>query len=590
MMKRKLTLISLVVAAALLFGACTGETTVPTTSSTGSTTKGTTAATTGTTTATAETTKELETIYLDLMMFSLKGFDDKINTALESPVFDEIEKQTGVRLSFTGLTGDQTDVIMASRSTTDLLTVVSVDQCNRLIEADMVIPLDDLIQTMAPNVRDLYPERLESSRSELSNGTGKIYFLPSNAGTNAVPIREDISLYTLRWDYYAAMGYPSVSSPEDMLAVLVDMQALYPENPDGQKTYGISGTFATLAHRFYYTHGYEIADNSNQQAWINIKDIELNMMYGTEDSIFWDAIKYVYKANQLGIMDPEYLTQTEEDYTNKVKTGRVLSPDIRWLGITEFNSQAELEYPDEGIGFATIPVEAKVWNPGESVAGWGPTFSLSIASTCKDPERAMMLIDYLYGYEGSRLINTGVQGRDWEYKDGKPVLTNFGLTKWLTGGDSWEIKTLFTYLSNFCGIKAGTISPDGGQVNLYQDAAIYSRTMLSVDKAMSSYYGVSFPFEKIVELVEAGKAVRADNWDSRIQTATGSAGEDIARIDVKMASIAETYLPQIILAKSDAEFDALKAAMISEMKANGYDTSVADWMARFNAAKAKYGK
>ncbi|HBP38552.1 MAG TPA: hypothetical protein DD640_07400 [Clostridiales bacterium] len=577
-MKRTIKLTILLIVAAMLLGACTTQTTAPTTAPT------TGGATTAATTTEAE---GREVITLDLMMLGLQAFSDKINQSLDSPIFDEIEAQTGVRLTFTGTTGDQKDVILASRATTDIITVISTDECEALIQGEMVIPLDDLINEYAPNVRDLYPDRLESSRNDLSNGTGKVFFLPSNCGNGAPPQRIDIGAFTTRWDYYAAMGYPEVSSPEDMLDLLVDMQAAYPTTADGLKTYGISGTSASMAQRWLYQYQYLKIDNSNNDAFVDVMSCDIKFQYGDPDSVYWNGIKYLNQAYRLGILDPEILTQTEEDYTKKVTNGQVLSPDIRWLGILDFNATAEEKY-GPGAGYVSLPVAGFVHNPGYDAAGWGPTFSLAICSTCQYPERAMELINYMYGYEGSRLVNSGVEGRDWTYVDGVPTLTNFAIAKWLTGGDTWEVKNLWTYFSNFFGIKAGTVCPDGGQVNLYQDSAIYSKTLISCDKSYCDYYQVSYPYEKILNMIEEGTAYSADEWDSRIATGTGAAGDDIARIDTKIENIAVTYVPQCVLAKTDAEFEALQTQMLSEMDANGYEQSVADWTARFEAAKAKY--
>ena len=584
MKKNYCTLLVVLLILTVLLSGCQNSQNADTTAQTSETTSTTTTESTA-----APETVSREVITLDLMMAGLAGFADKINTVTNSEVFDEIEEQTGVRMTFTGLTEEQRDVVYASGETTDLITVISTDDCNTLIESEMVIPLDDLIDTFAPNVRDLFPERLASSRDELSNGTGEAYFLPSNAGYGTVNVRTDNSLYHIRWDYYDEMGYPEVTSPDDMLNLLAEMQQLHPQTEDGQKIYGISCVVDTMIKRFTETYGYTRIDNGNNQVLINMMTNEIAFMYGEEDSLFWDAMAYYNKANRMGILDPESLTQTEEDYTDKVTIGRVLSPDFSWLGLTAFNALAEEENPGDNVGFETIPVEGVVYNPGLSIAGWGPTFSLAICATCDYPERAMELINYLYGYEGSRLLNSGLEGRDWEYVNETPVLTEFGIDKWINGGDDWEIKVIRTYLSNFVGIKAGTTCPDGGYVNLYYDTDVYSQTMLSVDLAYSEHYNVGYPFEKLLTMIDEGTAYEATDYDSRLCTATGSSSEDISRIDAKIEDIARAYIPLLVLAESDEEFASLKADMIDELETNNYAESVADWTARFNAALEKYG-
>ena len=71
-----------------------------------------------------------------------------------------------------------------------------------------------------------------------------IYAIPSEVSSNpsTVPIEALELNYGsyLRWDIYAELGYPEISTLEDLLPVLKEMQQLVPVSDSGKPTYAFS--------------------------------------------------------------------------------------------------------------------------------------------------------------------------------------------------------------------------------------------------------------------------------------------------------------------------------------------------------------
>ena len=125
-----------------------------------------------------------------------------------------------------------------------------------------------------------------------------------------------------------------------------------------------------------------------------------------------------------GILDPEFATQTHEDFVLKVAEGRVLGlldeewdytggryPPGRWTG---------------GAHLCGLPVtiDRSVKCPSlkqqNLAVGWG----IGITKSCKDPVRAVRFLDWLCSDEAQILLNWGIEGVDYYYdENGKRCIT-----------------------------------------------------------------------------------------------------------------------------------------------------------------------
>ena len=63
---------------------------------------------------------------------------------------------------------------------------------------------------------------------------------------------------------------------------------------------------------------------------MNLETLNYENNYLDPDSIFWNGIKFFYKANQLGIFDPEAFTMENDQYISKISTGQVLVAAATW--------------------------------------------------------------------------------------------------------------------------------------------------------------------------------------------------------------------------------------------------------------------
>ena len=141
------------------------------------------------------------------------------------------------------------------------------------------------------------------------------------------------------------------------------------------------------------------------------------------DSMYVAGLKLLFKANQMGLVDPESTTQNFDTVNSKYKDGAVLYSLWPWLGAGSYNSKENME---AGKGFMSVAMEgAKYLCYGGTPLG-NVKYGILVGSQTKDPQRMVDFIDWLYSPEGIATKGCGPEGLTWELKDGKPTFTEFG--------------------------------------------------------------------------------------------------------------------------------------------------------------------
>ena len=116
-----------------------------------------------------------------------------------------------------------------------------------------------------------------------------------------------------------------------------------------------------------------------------IRDSSKSFTLEDEDGMYYKVIEMFYKANQMGILDPDSSTQSFDELTAKVKDGAAFSSPFP---ITEYNTP---EHVAEGKGQGFVPVGDMNYAPlGYSPYGQGG--AVAMGSNMKDPELSLIHI------------------------------------------------------------------------------------------------------------------------------------------------------------------------------------------------------
>jgi putative aldouronate transport system substrate-binding protein len=147
-----------------------------------------------------------------------------------------------------------------------------------------------------------------------------------------------------------------------------------------------------------------------------------------------------FHANQKGLLDPDSYSQSYSDMQPKFSTGQTLAGNTWWMCQTMYNttknssgvlhSSKANKVKATGVsgadGYVFIPISGEN-NVTSGFKPDGDAGKYAIGSQCKDPERCMQIINYLYSPEGIEDTN-GPEGLVWKYntKTKKDELTAYG--------------------------------------------------------------------------------------------------------------------------------------------------------------------
>lgn len=439
---------------------------------------------------------------------------------------------------------------------------------------------DGLLDTHGQGLLKYAPEAIEANKKQFGGGTS-VYGVGFDVGTGEGPSEGVTMGYgpNLRWDLYQKLGSPKIKTLNDYLPVLKKMQELEPKSESGRPTYGISlwsdwdSNYMTLAKVIAQFHGYNEGDGLNP-AGLTLTHQNKNEWQGVldEDGYYLQGLKFYYDANQLGLLDPDSLTQKFSDVSNKVKDGQVFFSHFPWVD-NVYNTQ---ERTAEGKGFALVPfADEKITSYGMSPYGGNRIWA--IGSKAKNPERIMEFLSWLYSPEGVMESNYGPKGLAWDIDDqGKPFVTEYG---WKALPASSEpvpaeygggtFKDGMNQINNTT-LKLTNIHPDTGEpydYNLWNSTLNHDPD--PVTQSWREAMGATTAKEYFVnnEMIEVSKPFFTT------ETPATTPAQLQQKID-GIGKIVKEYSWKMIFAKNEAEYNSLKEEMITKSKGLGYDEVV----------------
>lgn len=325
------------------------------------------------------------------------------------------------------VTGEQAEqklqTMMASGELPDIIVFKDDKQVINAVTGDMLLAYDDY-KDLVPNLYNNAGISMRYYADNISNGQGKSYAVGVGL-INAVERYSDNAGCSIRYDYYKELGSPEIKTIEDWLPVLKQMQEAHPTNADGKKTYGISlfpswdRAYMTIGMFFAPLVGVNIQGEANlaQVDYTNNEEISSIL---DEDSAYMRFLRFMFEANQMGLVDPDSMTQQFTDYTEKVADGRIF-----W-GIADWGTGFPLEQQNQGIGFRRVlATEDKCLVGDKQMIGKG--WSVSVSKNTKNPEAAMKFVNLLYDYETAMVEQAGPKGVCWDLdENNKPYVTEYG--------------------------------------------------------------------------------------------------------------------------------------------------------------------
>jgi putative aldouronate transport system substrate-binding protein len=336
--------------------------------------------------------------------------------SMDDPIGRAITAATGVKLvgeSPVGPWGEALALMLASGDLPDVIYNISTSRAT-LYDAGAIRPLKDYMMN-APNIMKYYGDNIKrlaynaDDRDFYSIGT-------SRRDSEANPGEFWEWAYWVQYPALEAAGFPMLRTPADFEKVIADFIKDNPTTKDGKPIYGLSfmiGNNWRESLLMGITHSAGLpADNEwyvDQNTW------EVTSIL--RHSAAKQYIQWLNHMNDIGLLDPETVTQSQDMLSEKVANGQIAGlAHAKWLLGDAMNN---LIKNDPGHDFLGFPLR---WMPNSTqyrdLQDRGPEgigASITTAVSDEDTQVLINFYDFLISDEGMLLQQWGIEGEHYTF-------------------------------------------------------------------------------------------------------------------------------------------------------------------------------
>lgn len=344
--------------------------------------------------------KAASEVSLDQMeIFKVMGEKFNIDFEFDNPPEDSYEERL--------------NLVMMETTLPDVICQIPMTDILKYGEGGVILPLNDIIDSKMPNLSAEIDKR-DGVRQALTYSDGNIYYMPM--------LDEKVSgnlPYIVREDWLNALGLESPVTIDDW------------ENY--WKLLKESDLNGSGKHDIIPFSGYSMDNLRNFcTAWGVLDDFYTDpkdggrVHYGPIEDDYRDALVWMKKMWDAGYIDQELITMDYSSFSAKLAqniVGSFTGPLGGMLAAQNSTMPAVVE------GFhvaATVPpvgpdgeyIHSNIDQEPRAVA------AACITATCKNVDRVVEWLDYMYSAEGNLLVNMGIEGKTYTMENGEPVLTD----------------------------------------------------------------------------------------------------------------------------------------------------------------------
>ena len=480
---------------------------------------------------------------VELTFFTADGTQDDPWT---DPVAEALTAATGVKLKTSYPVGgndesEQISLMIAEQKFPDM--IYAKGDAGSLIDAGVLIDMTDLIEEYGPNIKKLYGEEFDKLKQSVDDPA--IYQLSAYAvGGEKF---KHCGTAQVQWDVLKANGYKLPDTLEEFEKMIKDYLEANPTTEDGLDRIGF--TLSASDWHWLITLGNPagfIADGAPDNGqWL--VDENNQAMYKFRSEKEREYFRWMCRMFNEGILDPEFATQTHEDYIAKIASGRVVALfDSDWdYQDAEKVLKADGKY---GSTYAGLPLTMDKDTKCAALMYQGLTTGtgVGITASCKDPNKwGIEGVNYLLDEEGHRYrteeeVKYASEDTDYQKKTG----VGFHNYPYPTYGD-------------------GILDPGGSTYTTTSKEAVM-KEYNEEEKAACEAWGVEllvdmFPqadeFEtpdypplwalvKPMEFDEIADKLDEVSWSSLITCITGSEADFDANYDAMLAELEKTGMSE----------------------------------------------
>ena len=299
-----------------------------------------------------------------------------------------------------GSMSQQRQLMLTSGEPLDLV-FLDAASATGFINNRQIIDLNDLIDEYGTNIKKYWGDKAKSA-----NIGGFVYGVPNLNEVGNIPaigMRKDmVEKYNIDVD--------SIKSLEDLEPVLAMIKEKEPQVTPVYVCADQPPVSRQLSVIDPLTDGIAVLDNSGLES--------TTVIPVTQSKAYREKCELFHKWYEAGYINPDAATTTVQ-FESAFKAGSAFSAIMVWHPMS----------PDK---FGGVDIVYAYLGEHRVLSGATGNADYAIAAQSKSPEKAMQMLDYLYGSEEvSQLLNWGEEGIDWVYTDEEKKLVT-----WPEGVDS----------------------------------------------------------------------------------------------------------------------------------------------------------
>ncbi len=521
---------------------------------------GTQTSTAGTGTQTGTTTTEpvRDPIVLKVLSSSAEAPGSSAETAVGEVIKEKFNIEFEYLLAPTNY-DEQLGIWLAGGDYPEIVRLSSNALLQQYIDAGALICLEDYLDDM-PNFTEKRASQIPYWRSHAADG--KLYKWENASPESPEGQRDDFDV-VVRTDLLEQQGWPELITVSQYMDF---MSKALKDNPktDGKNTIGMTFAGAESWGVTIPSIMFEKGDryfHINQVVVGNIKDYRFDYKWELPETK--ESLKFFNDMYLEGLLDKEAFSLTGADVLAKMTTGQpAVQFYARWnAGPANAGlSQAGLE--ERQYIELPIQLDSQANQKRQLVQQLvRPLENMVMTKNCKNPDRVIELLDWWQTDEAQLMGGSGMEGVDYEIKEGKRTPIG-ALEEYLKGNDAkWPMRVgqyesgLFSVL----GYRCDNYSADGQPFRITKDPGIQSQYGLT-ERQRAAYEALGW---------DNYKSWYSDNgdihYDALIKGISIDPASDLGKNVTMITELAAQYSSKLVFAKSDAEFETVYSQMLTEM-------------------------
>jgi putative aldouronate transport system substrate-binding protein len=325
----------------------------------------------------------------------------------DSMIVKEIEKRTGIKLDIQAYSSqsykDKLKVVLASGKLPDIVHGLTLPEVNKMGAQGALTPINEY-KDQLPNFKKLYVDNKENDwvMKSWTDDKSNLYVWPIYG------LNRDVNHgFLYRKDIFEKLGIKEWTNMDEFYQALKKLKEAYPDSyPYASKTK--ENIFSD------WSYGWGVG-GTDFPAYYDEKNQTWKLAYTQPE--YKNMLDFMKKLYNEGLMDPEFITDTEAAWTAKMTTNNKSFVTFDWIGrLDMFANQVKAQNPSYNLRYGNPVGPTNHIRSLPKISNYG-----IMIPNGKNKEIALKLLDYLTSPSGASLVTMGVEGETYKMENGKPV-------------------------------------------------------------------------------------------------------------------------------------------------------------------------